>query len=77
VQVSKWGNSLAIRLPKAVVDELELKEGDEVEIIGATREKIEIARRDARIQVLKGLRKHGERLPAGYKFTRKDAYDEF
>jgi antitoxin MazE len=32
MQVSKWGNSLAIRLPAAVVDALELKEGDHIEV---------------------------------------------
>ena len=32
MQVSKWGNSLAVRLPAAVVDALELKEGDQIEI---------------------------------------------
>ena len=32
MQVSKWGNSLAIRLPAAVVEALELKEGDDIEI---------------------------------------------
>ena len=32
MRVSKWGNSLAIRLPLAVVKELALKEGDQVDI---------------------------------------------
>ena len=32
MQVSKWGNSLAIRLPASVVEALRLKEGDEVEV---------------------------------------------
>ncbi len=32
MQVSKWGNSLAIRLPAAVVKALELKEGDDIEV---------------------------------------------
>lgn len=32
VAVSKWGNSTAIRLPKAVVDELGLKQGEIVEM---------------------------------------------
>ena len=32
MQVAKWGNSLAIRLPAAVVQALELQAGDEVEI---------------------------------------------
>jgi antitoxin MazE len=39
VQVAKWGNSLAVRLPSAVVEALELKEGDQIEIrIAGTRE---------------------------------------
>ena len=32
VKVSEWGNSLAIRLPKAVVDQLGLKAGGEAEL---------------------------------------------
>jgi antitoxin MazE len=32
MQVSKWGNSLAVRLPAAIVEVLHLKEGDDVEM---------------------------------------------
>ena len=32
MRVAKWGNSLAIRLPAVVVEALELKAGDEVEV---------------------------------------------
>ena len=32
MQVSRWGNSLAVRLPAAVVDALSLKEGDDIQI---------------------------------------------
>jgi antitoxin MazE len=32
MQVAKWGNSLAVRLPAAVVEVLGLKEGDDIEI---------------------------------------------
>ena len=31
-RISKWGNSLAVRLPKPFMDELGLAEGSEVEI---------------------------------------------
>ncbi len=31
MRVSKWGNSLAVRLPAEVVEALGLKEGDEVD----------------------------------------------
>ncbi|MFN6059863.1 MAG: AbrB/MazE/SpoVT family DNA-binding domain-containing protein, partial [Burkholderiales bacterium] len=32
MQVSKWGNSLAIRIPASIVNALELKEGEEIEL---------------------------------------------
>ena len=32
MQVAKWGNSLAVKLPAAVVDALQLKEGDDIKI---------------------------------------------
>lgn len=39
MQVSKWGNSLAVRIPNVVVEALQLKEGDEVEItVAGTRQ---------------------------------------
>ncbi len=32
IQIAKWGNSSAIRLPKAVLDELGLKQGESVNL---------------------------------------------
>jgi antitoxin MazE len=32
IRVSKWGNSLAIRLPKAAVDSLAVREGESVDL---------------------------------------------
>ncbi len=32
MQVCKWGHSLAIRLPAAIVEILDLKEGDDIQI---------------------------------------------
>ena len=34
-QMVKWGNSLAVRIPKPVVEEARLKEGDSLEIEAA------------------------------------------
>jgi len=31
VQISKWGNSLALRIPAAFAKEIQLKDGDKVE----------------------------------------------
>ena len=44
MQVSKWGNSLAVRLPAAVVDALQLKEGDQIEVRIAGDREFEITR---------------------------------
>ncbi len=33
MQVSKWGNSLAIRLPASVVEALKIHEGDDIEVV--------------------------------------------
>ena len=33
MQVAKWGNSLAVRLPADLVRELGLKEGDQVDLV--------------------------------------------
>ena len=43
MQVSKWGNSLAVRLPATVVDALGLKEGDQVEIQVAGKQVFAVA----------------------------------
>ncbi len=42
MQVSKWGNSLAVRLPAAVVEALGLKEGDDIEIDVADAYRVEV-----------------------------------
>ena len=44
MQVAKWGNSLAVRLPAAVVEALDLKEGDQVEIQVAGRNAFEVSK---------------------------------
>ena len=73
MQVVKWGNSLAIRLPAAVVDALELKEGDDISIkIAGTRE-FEVSRDQTRERALARLRKLRRPLPAGFTFDREEA----
>src|SRR5438552_13260285 len=46
MQVSKWGNSLAVRLPKKLVEELGLKEGDELNVVAAKDGAIAIETRE-------------------------------
>jgi len=73
MQVSKWGNSLAVRLPKTVVEALKLKEGDEVEITIAGSRHFEVTRDQRREEALKRLRALQRPLPPGFKFDREQA----
>lgn len=73
MQVSKWGNSLAVRLPAAVVEALTLKEGDEIEIQVADARTFEIKKRPALRELLAQLRRFRGRLPEGFKFDRLEA----
>ena len=73
MQVAKWGNSLAIRLPKSVVEVLALKEGDRVEIHVADRRSFAVEKTPTSKQLLERLQKYSGRLPAGFKFDRLEA----
>lgn len=73
MQVSKWGNSLAIRLPAAVVEALELSEGDEIEITIAGTRDFQIERDRRREKALDRLRRSNWTLPPGWRFNREEA----
>jgi antitoxin MazE len=73
VQVSKWGNSLAIRLPASVVEALNLKEGDEIEIHVAGERAFDITRDQSRERALQRIRAFRKTLPADWKFDRDEA----
>ena len=73
MQVAKWGDSLAVRLQVAVVEALDLKEGDEIEIFVAGARTFEIKRRTGAAELLARLRKFRGRLPADFKFDRLEA----
>lgn len=73
MQVAKWGNSLAVRLPAAVVEALNLKEGDQVEIEVAGRNAFEVSKAPGRRELVARLRKFRGRLPASFRFDRLEA----
>ena len=73
MQVSRWGNSLAVRLPASVVEALELKEGDEIELHVSDARKMGVARKPGRAELLKRLRAFRGRLPPDFKFDRDEA----
>lgn len=73
MQVSKWGNSLAVRLPASVVEALELKEGDDIEIHAAGARAFVVSRTPDRQNLLERLRTFRGRLPADFHFDRDEA----
>jgi len=73
MQVSRWGNSLAIRLPASVVEVLVLKEGDQVEVHVAGDRAFGIARDKSRERALTRIRAFRKQLPADWKFDREEA----
>ncbi|WP_263382791.1 AbrB/MazE/SpoVT family DNA-binding domain-containing protein [Granulicella arctica] len=70
MQVSKWGNSLAIRLPASVVEALDLVAGDQIEVHVTGRREFAISRDRSREEALERLRKLRRPLPAGFRFDR-------
>ena len=70
VQVAKWGNSLAVRLPAAIVEALALKEGDQIEIHVVGARQFGIRRRPEARDLLARLRKYRGKLPADFKLDR-------
>lgn len=71
MQIGKWGNSLAVRLPKEVVEQFHLKEGDSIdfELFSRALRRAEMTREDAMRRIVELQRP----LPAGYKFDREEA----
>jgi antitoxin MazE len=73
MQVAKWGNSLAVRLPAKVVEALELQAGDDIiiEVVGSRSFEVELKPRPdelfARVRALRGS------LPADFTFDRLEA----
>lgn len=73
MQVSKWGNSLAIRLPASVVKALDLNEGDDIEVQIADERVFRLKKKLGNEGFLSRLRKFRGKIPADFKFEREDA----
>lgn len=73
MQVCKWGNSLAIRLPASIVEILDLKEGDDIQIGVAGDVHFDVKKSENVEAILKRLRAYRGRLPADFKFDRLEA----
>lgn len=75
MKVARWGNSLAVRLPKSYVDALQLREGDELKIPREAIEKVSTDQ-ERRAEALRRLTELSMPLPAGFKFNRDELYED-
>ncbi|MGJ5050036.1 AbrB/MazE/SpoVT family DNA-binding domain-containing protein [Bradyrhizobium oligotrophicum] len=73
MQVIKVDDSLAVLLPKALVDELGIKEGDDVSVLSIARDAIAVQKAATRAEFLKQIDQFRFPLPEGYKFDRDEA----
>lgn len=73
MQVSKWGNSLAVRLPKKLVQDLGIAEGDDVDLKAADAQTIVISKSDDKSDFIIKLRVLQKPKPAGFVWNRDDA----
>lgn len=71
--VSKWGNSLAVRLPKALVEAMKLAPGDELDVVEVSKGRIAVQRVDKQAEFLRQMERFRFPLPEGYKFDRDEA----
>jgi antitoxin MazE len=74
MQVSKWGNSLAIRLPASVVEVLQLREGDDIEVVVAGERAFELRKKPTPQALLARVRRMRGKLPADFKFDREETH---
>ena len=73
MMVSKWGNSLAVRLPKALVEQLGLAPGDELNVVEASKQQLVVEKVDRRAEFLKQMQQFRWPAPEGYRFDRDEA----
>jgi antitoxin MazE len=73
MQVSKWGDSLAVRLPKALVEKMGLRAGDELNIVDVIERTLVVQKEERRQAALEELASLNWTLPSDYKFDRDEA----
>lgn len=74
MQVAKWGNSLAVRLPATLVEVLKLQEGDDIEIVVDDPRTFAVRKKPSSTELLQRLRTFRGKLPADFKFSRDEAH---
>jgi antitoxin MazE len=75
MKISKWGNSLAIRIPSEVVQKLGLRPDEEAVVNVTGENSFEVVRDRRRLEAIERLRAMRVTLPDGFVFDRDEIYD--
>ena len=75
MKVAKWGNSLAVRLPAAVVEALQLQDGDEIEVRVDDPRTLTVVKKPDIEEMLARVRKLRGTMPRDFKFNREELYE--
>lgn len=73
MQVFRWGDGLAVRLPEELVEKIGLKVGDEIDIVDVAGRTLVVQKEDQRKAALERLASRNWTLPPDYKFDRDEA----
>lgn len=71
MRISKWGNSIGVRIPKDVARALGLNVGDEVKLTPGGPGVLEVSK--VREDSIARIRAMAKPLPPGWKFDREEA----
>ena len=74
-QVGRWGNSLAVRLPKSLVGRLKIREGDQLDLSGVESAAEETLRK-RRADAIEAIKARAWKPDDGWKFNREEFYAE-
>jgi antitoxin MazE len=75
MKFSKWGNSLAVRIPAEVVSKLGISPDEEAQIKVTGENSFEVTRDCRRQEAIEKMRKMRFALPNDYVFNRDEIYD--
>ncbi len=73
MQVFRWEDGLAVRLPETLVEKMGLRDGDEINLVDEVDRTLVVQKEDRRKAALERLASHNWTLPPDYKFDRDEA----
>lgn len=73
MHLAKWGNSYAIRIPRDLVEKLNVELGDELVALISYDGSLRITRKLTSEEAIEDLKRFEGLIPANFKFDREEA----